>query len=113
MDFKKLVKYGYVLGLVVVVVTALVGFSAEWLSLIVVILAILTGLFLAEPEKLTDYGVRYLVLVAVAAALNSFPFLGEYVTTIAMAMAAFFAPIILTVLLMFNFKQAVGFFKKD
>ena len=113
MDFKTLVKYGYVLGLVVVIITALVGFSAEWLSLIVVILAILTGLFLGDTAKLTDYGVRFLTLFAVAAALDSFPFLGEYITTIAGSMVAYFAPIVLTVLLVFNYKQAVGFFKKD
>jgi hypothetical protein len=112
MNMKTIGKWSYLIGLAVALVTALVGYSEDWLSLVVVILAILAGLFLCKTEELTNYGIRYLVLVAVAAALNSFPYLGEPVTTIAMAMAAFFAPIILTVLLVFNFKQAVDFIKK-
>lgn len=111
MDMKTIGKWSYLVGLVVAIVTALVGYSADWLGLVLIVLAILTGLFLGDTDKLTDYGVRYLALFAVAAALDAFPFLGPYVTTVAQAMLAFFGPIILTVLLVFNYKQAVDLFK--
>lgn len=111
MDMKTIGKWSYLVGLVVAIVTALIGYSAGWLGLVLIVLAVLTGLFLGDTEELTDYGVRYLALFAVAAALDAFPFLGPYVTTVAQSMLAFFGPIILTVLFVFNYKQAVDFFK--
>jgi len=75
MNMRTIGKWSYLIGLLVVIVAALVAFSAEWLGLVVIILAILAGLFLADTDKLTDYGVRYLTLFAVASALDVFPFL--------------------------------------
>ena len=111
MDMKTIGKWSYLIGLLVAIITALISYSADWLGIVLVILAILTGLFLGDPDKLTDYGVRYLALFAVAAAFDAFPFLGPYVTTIAYAMVGFFGPIILTVLFVFNIKQAVDWIK--
>ena len=111
MDMKTIGKWSYLVGLVVAIVTSLFGYSAEWLGLVLIVLAILTGLFLGDTKELTNYGVRYLALFAVAAALDAFPLLGPWVTIIAQSMLAFFGPIILTVLLVFNYKQAVNFFK--
>jgi hypothetical protein len=113
MDMKTVGKWSYLIGLVVAIVTALIGYSASWLGLVLMVLAVVVGLFLCDPNELTNYGVRFLVLFAVAAAFNEFPFLGPYVTAIANAMVAFFGPIILTVLLVFNFNQAVAWFKGD
>lgn len=112
MDMKTVGKWSYLIGLVVVIVTALIGFTADWLGLVILILAVLTGLFLADTSELTNYGVRYLALLAVATALDAFPGIGEFVTVIAEAMLGFFGPIILTVLLVFNYKQAVAWIKE-
>ncbi len=112
MDMKTVGKWSYLIGLLVVIVTALIGFSASWLGIVIIILAILTGLFLGDTNELTNYGVRYLTLFAVASALDAFPFLGPYVTTIAQAMLGFFGPIVLTVLFMFNYKQVVDWIKE-
>ena len=112
MDMKTIGKWSYLVGLVVVLVTALVGYSANWLGLVVLVLAVLTGLFLGDTKELTNYGVRYLALFAVAATFDAFPFLGPYVTTIAQAMLGFFGPIVLTVLLVFNFNQAMDWIKE-
>lgn len=111
MDMKTIGKWSYLIGLLVVIVTALIGYSASWLGLIIIILAVLTGLFLGDTNELTNYGVRYLTLFAVAAAFDAFPFLGPYVTTIAHALLGFFGPIVLTVLFVFNYKQAVDWIK--
>ncbi len=101
------------MGLVLAIITALVGYSADWLGIVLLVLAVVAGLLYMDTKELTNYGVRYLALVTVAAALDAFPILGPYVTTIASAMVMFFGPIILTVLLVFNFNQAVAWFKGD
>jgi hypothetical protein len=113
MDMKTIGRWAYLVGLILAVVTVLVGYSADWLSILILVLAIVTGIFYMDTKELTNYGVRYLVLVVVAAALDAFPFVGPYVTDIANAMVGFFGPIILTVLLVFNFNQAVAWFKGD
>ena len=113
MDIKTIGKWAYLVGLVLAVVTALVGYSADWLGVVLMVLAVLAGLFYMDTGELTNYGVRYLVLAAVAFAFDAFPFVGPYVTSIADAMVGFFGPIILTVLLVFNFNQAVAWFKGD
>ena len=103
---KTIGKWSYIVGFVVVIIAALFKLQYDWLTIVVAVLAIVAGLFLADPKELTNYGVRYLALALVAGALTEFPFLGEYVTAIAQAMVGYFGPIILTVLLVFNFKQA-------
>ena len=112
MDMKTIGKWSYLVGLVVAIVTGLVGYSAGWLGWVLVVLAVLAGLFLCDTDELTNYGVRYLALFAVAAALNAVPLLGPYVTAIAQAMLGFFGPILLTVLLVFNFNQALDWIKE-
>lgn len=111
MDVKTFGKWAYLVGLVLAIVTALVGYSASWLVIVLLVLAVVAGLFYMDTKELTNYGIRYLVLFAVAAAFDAFPVVGPYVTTLANAMVAFFGPIILTVLLVFNFNQAVAWFK--
>ena len=113
MDMKTFGRWAYLVGLILAIVTVLVGYSANWLSILILVLAIVTGIFYMDTKELTNYGVRYLVLVVVAGALDQFPFVGPYVTDVANAMVGFFGPIILTVLLVFNFNQAVAWFKGD
>ena len=113
MGIKTIGKWAYLIGLVVAILTALVGFYAPWLDLVVIVLAVVTGLFYMDTKELTNYGVRYLTLFTVTAALTAIPYVGYYVTTVAEAMLGFFGPIILTVLLVFNFNQAVAWFTGD
>ena len=113
MGMKTVGKWAYLVGLVLAILTALVSYSADWLGIVLLVLAVVAGLLYMDTKELTNYGVRYLVLFAVAAAFDAFPFVGPYVTSVANAMVAFFGPIILTVLLAFNFNQAVAWFKTD
>jgi hypothetical protein len=113
MDMKTVGKWAYLVGLVLAILTALVGYSADWLGIVLLILAVVAGLLYMDTKELTNYGVRYLVLFVVAAAFDAFPLVGPFVTSVANAMVGFFGPIILTVLLAFNFKQAVAWFKGD
>ena len=111
MDMKSVGKWSYLVGIGVAIVAALAGFSPSWLALVLAILGILAGLFEADTDKVVDYGIRYLTLVVLAGALNEFPVVGSYITTIAGAMLGFFGPIILTVLLAFNYKQTMALMK--
>ena len=113
MDMKTIGKWSYLVGLLVAIVAALFNFGPDWLGWILMVLAVLTGLFLGDTKELTNYGVRYLALVAVAAVFHTFPVVGPFVTTIADAMVGFFGPIILTVLLVFNFNQAMEWIRGD
>lgn len=113
MDMKTVGKWAYLVGLVLAILTALVGYSADWLGIVLLVLAVVAGLLYMDTKELTNYGIRFLVLFAVAAAFDAFPLVGPYVTSVANAMVGFFGPIILTVLLVFNFKQAVAWFKGD
>ena len=45
MDVKTVGKWSYLVGLVVAILAALVGFSADWLGWVLVVLAVLAGLF--------------------------------------------------------------------
>ncbi len=111
MDMKTIGKWSYLVGVVVAVVTALVGYAADWLSIVLAVLAVVAALFWADPKELTNYGVRYLLLVLVAAALDSFPFVGPYVTAFANGLVVFFGPALLTMLIVFNIKQAIDWIK--
>ena len=111
MDMKTVGKWSYLVGLGLAIVAALVDFSPDWLPLVLLALGILVGLFEADTDKVVDYGVRYLTLALLFEALNEFPVVGTYITTIAGAMLAFFGPIILTVLLAFNYKQIMAMMK--
>jgi hypothetical protein len=113
MDIKTIGKWAYLVGLVIAVVTGLVGYYANWLEVLLIVLAVVTGLFFMDTGELTNYGVRYLTLFTVTAALNAIPFVGPYITNVAHAMVGFFGAIILTVLLVFNFNQAVKWFTSD
>ena len=110
---KTIGKWAYLVGLVVAILTGLIGYSASWLGWVLMVLAVVAGLFFMDTSELTNYGVRYLTLFAVTAAFNAFPVVGPYVTAIAHAMVGFFGYIILTVLLVFNFNQAVAWFTGD
>lgn len=112
MNLKDIGRWSYLVGLVVAILAALASFSADWLGIVLLVLGILAGLFFMDSDEVVNYGIRYITLVATATALNLIPAVGTYITSIANAMLSFFGPIILTVLLVFNYKQAVNWFRE-
>jgi uncharacterized membrane protein YczE len=55
MDMKTIGKWSYLIGLVVVILTALFSYSADWLGIVILVLAVVTGLFLGDTDELTNY----------------------------------------------------------
>jgi hypothetical protein len=98
---KNIAKWVYLIGLLVAVVVALVGFENEWLGLLLILAGIFAGLFFFDPGDVVNLGIRYLVLGAVYAAVDAIPAVGEYLTSIFAAAFAFLGPVVLTVLVMF------------
>jgi hypothetical protein len=102
---KSIFKWVYLLGLLVAVVVALVGYSADWLTWLLILVGILVGIFYFDSGDVVNLGIRYLVLVATASALDGLLAVGSYLTTIFVAAAGFLGPVVLTVLVVYFVKK--------
>ena len=105
MNAKSIGKWLFLLGMLVAVVASLFSYSATWLSLILLLLGILAAILYFDSVNLVHTGIRFLVLAAVAGALNSVPTVGPYLTGIFTAAVAFLAPVLLTLLVVYFFKK--------
>ena len=105
MDTKTIGKWLYWIGLAVAIIAALVGFSNQWLSLVLMIVGVLVGLFVPPTGSLKEAVIRYLGLTLVAGALNSFIAIGPFITAIVEAVVAFLGPVLLTALVVWYVKD--------
>ena len=94
---KSLGKWLFLIGLLVAVVAGLVGFSAAWLTWILIIVGILAGVMYFDSGDVVNIGIRYLVVFATASALDQLALVGPYLTAIFTAAVAYFGPVVLTV----------------
>ena len=108
MDMKSLGKWFYLVGIVVAMVVGLLGFSAEWLTWVLMILGVLAGIFYADTDDVVNRGIRYIALAAVAGTLNGFIFVGPYITGLATGAVSFLGPVLLTSLAIRFWKVAFG-----
>jgi len=95
---KTIGKWFYLIGLLIAIVAGLFSLSFTWLSLILLIMGILAAIMFLDSNDVVNFGIRFLVLAAVAGALNSVPAVGSYITGIFTAVVAFLAPVALTLL---------------
>jgi len=102
---KNIFKWVFLIGGLVAVVAALANFSADWLTSLLILAAVLAGIFYFDSANVVDQGIRYLVLFAVASSLDKFMFLGPYLTAIFSAWVGFLAPAVLTVLVVHFVKK--------
>jgi hypothetical protein len=102
---KNIFKWIFLIGLLVAVIAGLASFSAGWLSSLLILAAVLAGIFYFDSGDVVNQGIRYIVLVAVAGALDKFIGVGPYLTGIFTAVAAYLAPAVLTVLVMHFVKK--------
>jgi hypothetical protein len=102
-------KWLYIIGMLVAILAALFGFSHEILTLVLLIAAILAGIFYADPGDAANIGLRYLVLYFVADVFSGEIFgIGDYLTTIFEAAVWFLGPYVLTVLVVRFFNKEFG-----
>jgi hypothetical protein len=104
----KIGKWLYLIGLLVAILSALF-FQHDILTLVLLIVAILAGIFYANPDDASDIGLRYLVLYAVAGVFSGELIgLGDWLTKIFEAAVWFLGPYVLTVLMVRFFKKYFG-----
>lgn len=107
---KTIGKWIYLIGMLIAVVASLFSLSYSWLSLILVIMGILAAILFLDSDDVVHFGIRFLVLAAVASVLDSVPVIGTYLTSIFTAVVSYLAPIALTLLVIYFIKKY--FFKK-
>ncbi len=92
----KFAKWFYIVGIVVAMLAALLAFSADWLTWVLMILGVLAGLFYADTDDVVNRGIRYLALAAVAGVFGEFIFLGPYVSALASGAVTFLGYVLFT-----------------
>jgi len=102
---KTIGKWLLLIGLLVAVIAGLVSFSANWLTWLLILAAVLAGVFYLDSDDVVHIGIRYLVLVATAAALDKFILIGTYLTSIFTAAVSFLGPAVLTTLVVWFVKK--------
>jgi hypothetical protein len=111
-DMGAMWKWLYVAGVVVASLAAALNFrgAEPYLGWVLILIGILVGAFYFDSADLMNFGLRYLILLAVAAAapLNSVPVVGEYITGFFNGFATFLGPIVLTMIVMFFWKKYFG-----
>src|SRR5512136_692840 len=73
-------KWVFVIGALVAAVAGAIGFQNNILTWVLILAGVLVGLLWRNTEDLTGFGVRYLLLFAVAKALDAVPAVGPYLT---------------------------------
>lgn len=102
---KTIGKWLYLIGMLIAVVVALIGFSNSWLSLLLVLMGILAAIFFLDSSDIVNFGIRYLLLTAVYGVLGEVPAIGSYLSQIFGAVVVFLGPVALTLLVVYFVKK--------
>jgi hypothetical protein len=97
----------YLIGVVVAGLVGMFPMPAlqPYLGWLLVLAGILSGIFFLDSGDVVNFGIRYLVLVAVAGALSAVPAVGSYVTGFFTGVVGFLGPVGLTLLFMYFWKK--------
>ncbi len=101
-------KWVYAVGAVVAAVAGALAFKNDILSWILILAGILVGWFYFDPEDLEHFGLRYLVLFAVQAALGAVPAVGTFITGFFGGLVAFLGPVVLTMAFHFFWNKRIA-----
>ena len=107
-DLAMIWKWVFVVGALVSAVVGAVGFRNEILTWILILAGILVGVLWRSTDDLVGFGIRYLLLLAVATALDALPGIGGYLTGFFQGFVIFLGPVALTTLVMYFLKKYFG-----
>ncbi len=107
-DMGMIWKWVFVIGALVSAIAGAIGFKNEILTWILILAGVLVGLLWRDTEDLMGFGIRYLLLAAVAGALGAVPALGGYLTGFFGGFVTFLGPVALATLFMYFWKKYFG-----
>jgi len=91
----------YAVGMVVAGVAGGLGFSNNILNLVLLLAAVLVGLFYFDPDEVGQFGLRVLVLFFAREGLGLVPALGTFITGFFSGWVFFLWPVVLAMALRF------------
>ena len=100
-------KWVYAVGLVVAGVAGAIAFKNDILTWILLLAAILLGLFYFDSDEIEHFGLRFIILVAVQAALSAVPAIGSYITGFVGGLVMFIGPVVLTMAFVWLVKRRI------
>lgn len=114
-------KWVYTVGAVVAAVAGALVFKADaklpltfmapsdYLGWVLILAGVLVGWFYFDPEELEHFGLRYLVLLFVYAALAAVPApVGQYITGFFGGLVTFIGPVVLTMAAHFFWNKRIA-----
>jgi hypothetical protein len=108
---KILFKWVFLIGLLAAVIAGLAHFAADWFTSLLILVAVLAGIFYFDSADVVHLGIRFVVLTVVAGSLNKLFGIGSYLTDIFIAAVGFIGPAVLTVLVVYFVKKY--FFRQE
>jgi uncharacterized membrane protein len=107
-DVKTVLKWSYVVGILVASITSAIGWSNDILTVILALIGLLAGLFYFDSADLMNFGLRYLIVTAAATSLGVFPVVGTYITGFFVGFATFLGPVVLGMVIMYFWNKYFG-----
>lgn len=98
----------YAIGMVVAGLAGGLGFNNAILTYVLILAAVLVGLFYFDPEEIGQFGLRVLVLIAVQAGLGLVPApVGPFFNGFFSGWVMFLMPVVLAMAVMFFWKKRI------
>jgi len=101
-------KWVYAVGMVVAGLAGAFGFNNQYLTWLLLLAAVLVGLFYFDPEELGEFGLRVVILSVVQAGLLAAPAVGPFITGFFAGWVAFLFPVVLAMALRFFWSRRIA-----
>ncbi len=103
-------KWVYVIGVLVAGVAAAAAIQNDILTWVLIAIGVLVGIFFFDSDDVQNFGLRYLIIgaVALAAPFASVPVVGAYIDAFVAGFATFLGPIVLTLAVRYFWKKYFG-----
>jgi len=98
-------KWVFVIGGLVAAVAGAIQFQNDVLTWLLILAGVLVGLFWRDTDDLKGFGIRYLLLGAVASSVAAIPAVGPVVSGFFMGFFTFLGPVALATLFMYFWKK--------
>lgn len=107
-NFTAIWKWLYLIGGLGAAFTGGFSFYNETLDWVLLVVAVLVGLFYINSDDLTNFGVRYILLGTVAGMLGNVPSVGLFFTNFFLGFFNFLGPVALAALVMWFWRKQLA-----